>query len=458
MAIVKKSKAGLRECLPRTETYWFNLEWYTPEFGKLLACCLGWAPGILLVLESPLPRDTNSVAACFEVACEARQIKSALLLLRYRPVITLDGLKAAVSSGSTAVLKSTVSILAAQRRELLDVALRHLPHERIRKQGLSTGGLLDCSALSVYGELVERGIDPLLCGDKDGITVYSAIGADLAAAELLYEAGFTDLNQRGEGGDTPIVVIGRYCVSLVSFAAMADWMICRGADLYIPSRHGHPAIFDVASELGTLLHMSHYDDCSIHGHDHCTSSCELKTILSTHVGGVDLISTVLADNTRDDCFCACSQGGCSPLSQFLRSYYPPSRLARTTDWTYPEVVGQLQDLMCKSSKVSFWKTAVSAIIRYLTFEALGMTHTCHCSSSSDKISIIPQLDDLMLEFDRKYDELGVGIREFIEGYWHTCMDEVLQERDIDPDEAMNVREIGVVLSDADDSASDDGED
>lgn len=407
---------------------------------------------MLLVLESPLLRGANSVAACFEAACEERQVQSALLLLKYRPVITLDGLNAAISSRDTAVLKSTICILAAQRHELLDVALRHLPHEQIRKQGLSKGGLLDSSALSIQNALVERGINPSLCGNKDGNTVYSTMGADLGVAELLHEAGFIDLNQRGEGGNPPIVVIASYSVSLVSFAAMADWMICKGADLYIPSWHGYPAIFDVASELGTLLQMTHYDDCSIHSDTHCTSSCELESILSTHVGGVDFISTVLSDDTRDDCFCACSQGGCPPLTRLLRSYYPPSRLARRTDWIHPEVVGQLQDLMCQSSKMGSWKTTVSAILRYLTFEALEMTHTCQCSSNlttgdqdtnrfrgvGDKKSSICQLDELMVEFDRKYDELGVGIRQFLEGYWHSRIDEVLQEHHIYPDEVMKI--------------------
>lgn len=102
-----------------------------------------------------------------------------------------------------------------------------------------------------------------------------------------------------------------------------------------------------------------------------------------------------------------------------------------------------------------------------------MTHTCHaesgilvirpdleetCEIRDEESAMIVQLDELMVEFDRKYDELDVGIRQFLEGYWRTRMDEVLQEQDISPDEAIRVREIGVVLSDADDSSSDDGED
>lgn len=100
-----------------------------------------------------------------------------------------------------------------------------------------------------------------------------------------------------------------------------------------------------------------------------------------------------------------------------------------------------------------------------------MTHTCHTSSvfgvrfpdpeetfeiRDEESAMIVQLNELTVEFDQKYDELGVGLRQFLDGYWRSRMDEVLQEQDIDSHEAIKVREIGVILSDADDGSSDDG--
>lgn len=423
-----------------------------------------------LVLESPLPRDANSISNFFVIACLHKDIDSASLLLEHNPEITLYALQCAVLCRDNAVLRATISQLAAQRHTLQEVALRHVPAENIGSLELPESGLLDTKALFVYDALVQHGVDPLPCGSPDGRSVYTAISAGMPAAELLniaellYAAGFTDLNQRGKAGNTAIADMSLYCWSLVSFATMADWMICRGADLYTPSRHGYSAIFYVASEFGTQLYTTSYKcykKSCLHG---ITSSCELEMILSTHFAGVDLIPTVLLDDTTDDCLCACSQRGCSPLTQLLRAYYRPNRLG---------VIGHLQEIVSRTLNTDSWKTTVSAMVRYITFEALGMTHTCHvafmfdvtCLDSEETSEIrdeesamIVQLNELMVEFDRKYDELDVGIRQFLEGYWHTRMEEVLQEKHISRDEAMKVREIGVIISDADDSSSDDGED
>ncbi|OJJ00791.1 hypothetical protein ASPVEDRAFT_590403 [Aspergillus versicolor CBS 583.65] len=458
MAIVTKSEASLRECLPRTNIRISTSTPYIPEFGTLLALCLGWIPGMLLVFESLAP-DAQSISHCFAIACVRGDVDCALLLLGHNPDITLGALQCAVFCGDTAVLKTAISILAAQRLELQEMALHQLPAEHIRTLELPKGGLPDTTAFAVHHALVQYEIKMLPCGCPGQSSVYSAIGEDLAAAELLYTAGFTDLNQRGEVGNTAITDMSSYCESLISFITMADWMICRGADLYIPSRHGYLAIFYVASELGTQLYRAsrkcHSKACR---HD-LTSSCELETILSTHVAGARLLSTMLSDDTRDDCLCACSGRGCSPLTQLLKAYYRPNRL-----W----VIGHLQEIVYSTSNTHSWNTTVSAIVRYLTFEALEITHTCHSASvfgvrhpdpeecreiREEESTMIVQLDELMVEFDQKYDELGVGIRKFLEGYWHTRMGEVLQGHDIDPDEAMKLREIGVVL---DDVSSDDG--
>ncbi|BCS23070.1 uncharacterized protein APUU_31295A [Aspergillus puulaauensis] len=471
MAIVTKSEEGLRESLLRTNDGFSTSPPYTPGFGTLLAWCLGWIPGMMLVLESPLPQNAYSISSCFDVACLNKDIESASLLLDHNPEITLHALRSAVHCRDRAVLKTAISLLAAQRHALQEMALHHLAAEHIRSLELPESGLLDTKTRLVYDALVRQGIKSLPCVFPEVGSVYSALRADIPAAELLYvaellyAAGFTDLNQRCATGITEIGYMRLYSGSLVSFATMADWMISRGADLYIPSRHGYPAIFYVAGELGsglgTVSYKCHKKSC-LHG---STSSCELGTILSTHVSVVDLISTVLSDGITDDCLCACSGRGCSPLTQLLKAYHNSNRL-----W----MIGHLQEIVSRTLNTDCWKTTVSAIVRYLTFEALEMTHTCHitytfgvrcldseetCEIRDEESAMIVQLDELMVEFDRKYDELDVGIRQFLEGYWHTRMDEVLQEQQgISPDESMKVREIGVILSDADYSSSDDGED
>lgn len=468
MAIVTKSEEKLRECLSRTGTCCSTSGSDTPGFGTLLGWCLGWIPGMLLVLESPLPPDGESISSCFVVACRNQDIKSTSLLLEYSPDITLYALRSAVLCGDKAFLKTTISILAAQLHRLQEMALYCLASWCVRSLKLPESGLLDTRAFSVHCALVRHGIKPLPCGTPDGSSVYSVLETHIPAAELLntaellYAAGFTDLNQRGEAGNTAIADMSSYCGSLVSFTTMADWMICRGADLYIPSRNGYPAIFYVASEFGIQLYTASYKCHSKACPHDSTSTCNLETMLSAHFSGARLLSTVLSDDTRDDCLCACSERGCSPLTQLLKSYYRPNRLG---------VIGHLQEVVYSTSNTHSKNTTISAILRYLTFEALRMTHTCHTSSvfgvrfpdpeetfeiRDEESAMIVQLNELTVEFDQKYDELGVGLRQFLDGYWRSRMDEVLQEQDIDSHEAIKVREIGVILSDADDGSSDDG--
>lgn len=424
---------------------------------------------MLLVLESPLAPNAHAISNCFIVACQNKDIESASLLLEHNPDITLSALRAVVCWQNTAVLKTTISILAAQRHGLQEMALCRLQAEHIRSLELPKSGLLDTRAVSVHCALVQDGIKPLTCGSPDGSSVYSVLAAHIPAAELvntaelLYAAGFIDLNQRGDDGSTAIAYLSPYWGSLISFATLADWMICRGANLYMPSRHGYPAIFYVASEFGTQLYTASYKCHSKACPHDSTLFCELEKILSTHVSGARLLSKVLSDDTRDNCLCACSERGCSPLTRLLKAYYRPNSLG---------VIGHLQEVVYSTSNAHSRNPTVSAILRYLTFEALEMTHTCHDVSRfsvrfpdpeetseirDEESAMIEQLDELMVEFDGKYDELGVGIREFLDGYWHTRMDEVLHEHDIDPDESLKVQAIGVILSDPDHSSSDDEE-
>ncbi|KAL3441837.1 hypothetical protein BJX65DRAFT_288004 [Aspergillus insuetus] len=89
---------------------------------------------------------------------------------------------------------------------------------------------------------------------------------------------------------------------------------------------------------------------------------------------------------------------------------------------------------------------------------MQLTHTCHASSYTlidpeeareireEETESINQLEALVIEFNEKYDELGVGILEFFKAYWKIRMSEVLTPAGRDEGVLRRAQEVGVVFS------------
>jgi len=119
----------------------------------------------------------------------------------------------------------------------------------------------------------------------------------------------------------------------------------------------------------------------------------------------------------------------------------------------------------------------SEVIRFETFTKLGLTHTCNdgvpygpsfkTDSDVDDIQaeeaqLILEHEELVSEFQEKYEDEGGTITSFLKGYWKARMKEVYRERPTMTVEEMdNLRELGVKLdkeSDTDDDLDSDSDD
>lgn len=112
-----------------------------------------------------------------------------------------------------------------------------------------------------------------------------------------------------------------------------------------------------------------------------------------------------------------------------------------------------------------------SIIRFLTFEALLLRHTCcieigdgswpsfdqSCIMDPEEMQNIQnedqhrykQLNQLVGKFNHWFDELKLPIMEFLNGPWHSHMAEVLSTRDsYDEDHILKTRDLGVFLEPA----------
>ncbi|KAI4167184.1 MAG: hypothetical protein LQ343_007417 [Gyalolechia ehrenbergii] len=111
------------------------------------------------------------------------------------------------------------------------------------------------------------------------------------------------------------------------------------------------------------------------------------------------------------------------------------------------------------------------VVRLITFEKLGLRHTCCQFDDEDFYTVgseeadeirdedrdgIQLLESLLPEFEEKLGD--EDIKSFIDGYWTTRMEEVLAARDEESVDRVAMREAGVVFWDvdgSDDEGSDD---
>ncbi|KAL3476020.1 hypothetical protein BJX99DRAFT_270829 [Aspergillus californicus] len=453
------SEEGLRHCLSKINNYKHTP---LPTFSTLLIEALGWVPGMLLLLESALPQEPDAIADCCLQACKNNEHDSALLLLGYRPTLSLNNLESTVDCVNIDVLRTTISLLASQRHRLEELARHHLPTQTLHALKLPLRGLLDSAAGKVYDALTKAGLEVQPEPDTGyfqhpGDSVYSAIRNDITAAGLLYDAGFTHLQQRGKNGTVPLAELQLLRPALYGpFADLLNWMIHRGASLYQPSLGGYPAIFGVAEAFGSGF--SWYRSSSPSARD------EFRLSLESMTGDAgQLLATLFSDEALDDCQCACSDTGCSPWTRFLKKCLSiPTQII-------PELQGRIHEVC----GVEFPKSNSLDIVRHATFGELGLTHTCHAKEDGrvswmdpedihevhdEESDLIDQLNHLMVEFEEKYHELGVGLEQFFLDYWQDRMDEIYFADDGAQEHVRQVQELGVILSDRAEDVDEDSDD
>ncbi|QYS94435.1 hypothetical protein H0G86_001765 [Trichoderma simmonsii] len=156
----------------------------------------------------------------------------------------------------------------------------------------------------------------------------------------------------------------------------------------------------------------------------------------------ELEERMLMDDSVDNCFCRCSLQGCTPFVtrlEFMRIIVCKIDLA-TTFTTYLKEYGN-----------TLRREHYYAAIRFITFDALGIAHTCMCRAKSyekppkmdaeeiaeiqdEYAELLELLESLIEEFEthafETFDAATDGLDTMItfwNGYWVQRMNEVLSE-------------------------------
>ena len=342
-----------------------------------------------------------------------------------------------------------LSALQQRRRKLFELAKHTLPAEVWADLDVPTDRLLDERAAEIQRVLVDADIEipKSISVPQTRETVYHSRTLTVKQADQLWDAGFRDIDSRDEFGRTPLM---RFVNS--KSLELVQWLLHHGADPHQEIRYdvnpdkrkrvaGLTQLHVIALNLGYLIEED---------------SLALRVVDGP---SLTLKELVVESDRRDDCHCACSSSGCTPFTILLKSI--------DFDWRKLWQSRKLVDHRLESpgrpaSSAPMRSKIAEEIIRFETFEALQLSHTCcdfdfvaarrrYTPEDVREIheeweELLSKHEDLVSEFYHKFQELGVPLTFFLEGYWQTRMEEVLQEeKPIDEEDRRRLRDIGVVL-------------
>ncbi|KAI0975854.1 hypothetical protein F4678DRAFT_418816 [Xylaria arbuscula] len=269
--------------------------------------------------------------------------------------------------------------LKQHRDELKALALQYLTKVEAKSFGLHENKVLDGNAFEVQKLLRRKNItlpSRLYVGDEDAFTSSYLECYSVEVYDKLWDLGFSDVNYIGQDGQVPLMLLwwGDYYY----YPAMR-WLTEHGADYWTPFSErsdsnvitasvtpAHFMFHTVADRLRVMRDIR--DSDSKTDDEESEDSDEELEYIDEELGWI--VEKLMRVRTSDTCSCLCFVGGCTPWKAFFdcgRYDYPlpsPEKLARQ----------RLSSL--RTLHTSLDQDDLKAALRRMTFDALGLTHTC----------------------------------------------------------------------------------
>ncbi|PLB43767.1 hypothetical protein P170DRAFT_480726 [Aspergillus steynii IBT 23096] len=425
-----------------------------------------WPRGLEILLNSGLAPSHKTLS----VALAADYKESIKLLLQTKNLcIGPQWLQTVSCSRDVELLELATQELVSRRKRLRLLAETYLPSTTLSRLRIQPDRLLNSAAADVYRSLKALSIDIGFAESEISWIVYSHIGSNITLADLLWKAGFRDMDERDDNDYTSLMNLSTdhyLSGGPVGLLEKAQWLITRGADPHL-TRESLPAVLYMCYDLGLASY------CNL---EHLVSASFKFCDLSDRCLG--LVRRILFDPCRDTCSCSYSPNGCSGLSRFMDAFFWNITYRKVDGDVYEQLAVALEDIagaLCSSCPQGIFDAMAPDVIRFITAHALQITHTCVCDRwgacprsvceklQEDEITelsfvehdLLQQHEDLFGDFLAKYKKGNEPLPRFITGYWSTKMRQALSFDNASPEEqAMALREIGVVLdSNADTSNS-----
>lgn len=300
-------------------------------------------------------------------------------------------------------------------------------------------------------------------------TPYHEKSMDVEAANALYSAGLVDIDvcalEAYEVFGTPLWVhaFELLYICLGPVLDLLHWFIDKGAQM----ERAHP-IYGT-TPLHVIAERSAYILTKRMFRPEETTPDGLRALKRLEkLFHISLHGTVL-----DMCVCFCATRGCAPFTTALKKI----RQAFHEEFNslYRNREPNLNEIDLKRSVIQHMglsgilgnKSTQNAIIRVLTFDRLGLTHTCHTHSyspwgyhsyellSQGEMSDIHHsegkdielLEGLLLDFNAALADHPGTFLEFIDGYWMERMDQIVKDKCTPRKNECEIvfQEVGVVL-------------
>jgi hypothetical protein len=282
--------------------------------------------------------------------------------------------------------------------------------------------------------------------------LYSAFNLSVRNAELLFEAGFDDINS-----GTPLWLHSRHTTYSDKNMDLILWLIRNGANLEKCDPHYKTTPAQLLAEIYSYRIIASMevdqDDGDLSVYNHHQSHQEPEH--------VKLFRRCITNKAKDECVCACSTNGCNVMASVMRAC---SKLTPTSKLRLDGMIKAIFNWV--SLEIESEQHLHMDILRSLTFQRLGITHTCHDHGHGAHnfypkgpltqpeicdIQFIQQVDtklleDLLVEFEHEMSASSYSFWDFISHYWEERMKQLMEERSAPRvDEAERAREVGVLI-------------
>jgi hypothetical protein len=382
-------------------------------------------------------------------ACEANCEESVKLLIHdHGCFIGKEELEIASFHPTPAIVDLILNAFIHRRKRLQALAVVHLPREVIDQLNIRSDTLLNVHAYEAYTLLSAASVDLENLLERHTWSVFDCLGVNLELAGQLWEAGFRDVNEIDKGDETCLTNLWRATppCTLEEFLQKAHWLISKGADIHHQGPSGS-ALHTLGNSVGSVLQCSDQEEDSHLGIQYLSDSSKA------------LLRIILFDNIRDDCECACSLNGCSPLTALLAGLFPT--------WTRGDTRNSVQilaDLLTvvlddfDAMSLERYKNHLCAgVLRFITFRSLDLTHTClheYRKIEPEEINeihdeeklLILDLVSLLKQFSKEFEGHNLHLPSFITGPWRNHMDSFLSlSRPHSTQEISQILETGVII-------------
>ncbi|KAL2839298.1 hypothetical protein BJX68DRAFT_272173 [Aspergillus pseudodeflectus] len=400
-------------------------------------------------------------------AARLDSVESVISLLRLGIPITSAIIS--VSSGSS-MSNFLIEELVKRRQYLRDLAFEVLPPEDVKQLGLLPWTLPDISLLPLCSLFSQHGFK--IRSYHHGVThvqsVFHAPALSPRHMEGLWGAGFREIDVPDQFGHTPLVAwnVGS---PLQASLSRAEWLIDHGADVQkVISSNSTSVCHHICLNLMHKFTAMCYEKRRLSKLLGEALDEVYKSIHDLHDSSRLLVGSSFRSPVTDHCICHCSTGGCTPLAVALRHVRGTIELLSTREDIREE--SYMHDLVKGVYEIILLNAinhggspaqVVRSVLRLITFDALGLTHTCCREDSTLNLQPFSRVDAdeihdeerllsdnfevLLNAYERQYKTLGIPLWDFIESHWSVQMTKHLQSKGeaIDPGSLCVILALGV---------------